>query len=290
MYPAVRSRYKKAGKIIERVLYNSSMCLMVAFFLFPVAWMVLTSFKPSKEAFRIPPSLIFQPTLSNYREVFGSRFEGGRRLPVCWPNSLVVTITTTAVVIVLALLAGYALTRFDFRGRKPLTFFIIAKRMLPPIGSVIPLFFMMNDLRLLDTRLALILVHTALSVPLAIWIRLGFIQGIPKEIAECDIVDGCSRIGVLWRIIMPLSAPGLVAASIFTFIFTWNDFQIALFLTRAKAKTLPQLALSFQTIEEGVVWGPMAAGGTLIMIPMILFVLLAQKYIIKGSTLGAVKG
>jgi len=283
-------RLARVLSILERVAYNLAVCVMLLGFLFPILWMILTAFKPGREAFRIPPSLIFRPSLSNFVELFGARFEGGRILPVFLPNSIIVSITATVAVMVLALFASYALARFDFKGKNVLGVFVVASRMLPPIGSIVPLFFMMRNLGILDTKLALVLVYTALNLPLAIWILWGFVQGIPKEIEECATIDGCSRIGALFRIILPLTAPGLVAASIFTFIFSWNDFQMALFLTRANSKTLPLLALSFQTIEEGVVWGPMSAGGTLIMIPMIVFVLIAQKYLVKGLVLGGVKG
>ena len=290
LYESSILKHRKALFLLKKVLYILVVITMVLFFIFPVIWMILTSFKPARETFRIPPSLFFNPTLSNYYELFGSRFEGGRLLPVFLPNSLIVTIITTIIVMFLALFTAYGLTNLNFRWKKPCTIFIIATRMLPPIGAILPLFFMFSELGLLDTKLSLILVHIALNLPLSIWILIGFLKGIPKEIEECARVDGCSRMGALLRIVMPLAAPGLVAAGIFTFIFTWNDFQIALFLTRAHAKTLPLLALSFQTIEEGVVWGPMSAGGSLIMIPMILFVLFAQKYIIKGLTMGGVKG
>jgi len=283
-------RLARVLSILERVAYNLAVCVMLLGFLFPILWMILTAFKPGREAFRIPPSLIFRPSLSNFVELFGARFEGGRILPVFLPNSIIVSITATVAVMVLALFASYALARFNFKGKNVLGVFVVASRMLPPIGSIVPLFFMMRNLGILDTKLALVLVYTALNLPLAIWILWGFVQGIPKEIEECATIDGCSRIGALFRIILPLTAPGLVAASIFTFIFSWNDFQMALFLTRANSKTLPLLALSFQTIEEGVVWGPMSAGGTLIMIPMIVFVLIAQKYLVKGLVLGGVKG
>lgn len=283
-------RLARVLSILERVAYNLAVCVMLLAFLFPILWMILTALKPGREAFRIPPSLIFRPSLSNFVELFGARFEGGRILPVFLPNSIIVSITSTVAVMVLALFAAYALARFEFKGKNVLGVFVMASRMLPPIGSIVPLFFMMRNLGILDTKLALVLVYTALNLPLAIWILWGFVQGIPKEIEECATIDGCSRIGALFRIILPLTAPGLVAASIFTFIFSWNDFQMALFLTRANSKTLPLLALSFQTIEEGVVWGPMSAGGTMIMIPMIIFVLIAQKYLVKGLVLGGVKG
>lgn len=276
--------------ILGRVTYNIAVGLMLLAFLFPILWMTLTAFKPGREAFAVPPSLVFQPSLGNFKELFGPRFEGGKILSTFLPNSLVVAVSTTLIVMALALLASYALARFDFRGKTALGFFIVASRMLPPIGSVVPLFFMIRSMGLLDTRLALILVYVSLHLPLAVWILWGFIQGIPKEIEECATIDGCSRITALVRVVMPLAAPGLVASSIFTFVFSWNDFQLALFLTRANAKTLPLLALSFQTIEEGVVWGPMSAGGLLIMLPMVLFVIFAQKYLVRGLVMGSVKG
>ena len=278
---------KKISKI-ESFLLILAMIIMAIVFLFPSFWTVLTSFKIRRDALSIPPKFFFTPIIGNYRELFSGRFEGGSIFSIFFPNSLIIALCSTGLTLILSTLAGYSLARFRFFGRKGIGFFILATRMLPPIGVVIPLFLMMTSLKLVDTRLGLILAYAALNVPLGTWILKGFIEGVPREIEECAKIDGCSLFSVLAKIVFPLVAPGLAAVAALSFMLSWNDFALALFLTSSQAKTLPVSLASFQT-EQGIVWGPMSAMATIVAVPVILFVLLTQKYIVKGLTLGSIK-
>jgi multiple sugar transport system permease protein len=204
------------------------------------------------------------------------------------PNSIIASLTSTFLTIVTSFFAAYSLSRFNFRGRKPIAFFIIATRMLPPIATVFPLYLLMNQVGLRDTLIALILVYTTLNIPLAVWMLKAFVDEVPRAIEEAALIDGASRVYMLIKIVLPLVAPGLVATSIFSFLLAWNDFVIAFFLTGLRAKTLPLASTAFMT-EMGIFWGPMGAFGTLVMAPAILFSFFASKYLIKGLTLGAVK-
>lgn len=270
------------------VLTYVVLSLSAVVFLFPVVWTVLTSIKRPALAFADPPVFLFTPTLQSYRDLVT-----GRVIVInIWRNALnsvVVSTASTLISLVVAALAAYSLSRFRFRFRGSISFTIIAVRMLPPIGMIIPLYLLMNSLDLLDTRPALILSYTALNVPFATWMLRGFIDDIPISLEEAAMIDGSSRSQVLWRIVMPLILPGLAATAVFTFLLPWNDFALALILTNKVAPTLPLLIMSFLT-SEGVLWGPIAAVTTLTIIPPIMFVLFAQKFLIRGLTFGAVKG
>jgi|YelNatPaOPRAMG01_1025707.scaffolds.fasta_scaffold05271_9 multiple sugar transport system permease protein len=259
---------------------------------FPPLWMFLTSLKRPIETFARPPVLIsIPPTLENWVELFNpaAKWEGDRILTVMIPNSVIASLTSTFLTICASFLAAYSMSRFKFKGRKSLAFLIISTRMLPPIATVIPLYIMFGQLGLRDNLLGLILVYTTLNIPLATWMLKSFIDEVPRAIDEAALVDGASRLHILFKIVLPLSAPGLVATSIFSFLLAWNDFAVAFFLVGLKAKTLPLQSTAFIT-EVGVYWGPMGAFGTLMAAPAIIFALFASKYLIKGLTLGAVKG
>jgi len=257
--------------------------------------MVITSFKMGRDIVTWPPTFIFRPTLENWRWFFLSTKvsamapqEGNRILREFLPNSLIVATVTTVLSLGLAILCAYAFARFDFRGKRQMAFALLGIRMLPPIATVIPLFIFMNGLHLRDTLTGLILPYTALNLPLAVWILWGFIKEVPAELEEAALVDGCSRTGVLIRVLLPIITPGLAAAAVLSFLLAWNDFPIALFLVAQKAKTMPLAALGFYA-EEGVYWGPMSAYGIVYMIPTVLFGVFMQRYIVKGLTLGAIK-
>ena len=256
----------------------------------PVVWIITTSFKPSLLTFSIPPRLLFKPTMESYRMLL---LEGHHAFGVnIWrdaKNSLIIAITTTFMCIILGVLAAYGFSRFKFAGKRALGFFILATRMLPPIGTTIPMFLLMLKLGLLDTRTGLSMAHLALNIPFAVWMLRGFMDEIPSDLDEAAMIDGCTRIGAVFRVILPLIAPGVVATAVFSFLLSWNDFALALVLTGRNARTLPLIVMSFMT-EEGIYWGPMAAAATLIIIPPIIFIIFAQKWIARGLTLGAVKG
>ena len=280
-------------KVFQLMRKNINNIILVAIFIvviFPVVWVFLTSFKSGKLVFDLPPVWIFNPTLDNYKYLlFESRFALGVNILQNMKNSIIVAFGSTLLAILASMYAGYALSRFRFKGKKSFSLFIIATRMLPPIGTMIPFFLLINSLHLIDTYSALIIAYTALNIPLATWMLRGFLDEIPTELDEAAIIDGCGNNKTLWTIIAPLSAPGLMATSIFSFVLSWNDFTLANVLTKREARTLPLVVSSFLT-EEGVQWGPLSAAAMLVFLPPIIFFCCTYKHLAKGLTLGAVKG
>ncbi len=274
---------RKVGAVVRRLLFWLATIVMVLWSVFPAFMVVLTSFKSRLDALRMPPVWVFTPTLSNYKEIFELSPFGAY-----FGNSLIVAGSSTFIALALGSLAAYSLARFRFRGQEQLSFWIISIRMTPPVAAAIPMFILMRQLGLLDTRTGLVIAYTTLNLPFAIWLMKGFFADIPVDLEESAMVDGCSRFGAFRRIAFPLSAPGLVATAIFCFIFTWNEFFFALILTGTRAQTLPVTITSFIR-ETGIMWGQMFAAAVLIMAPMVIFTLFVQKYLVRGLTLGAVK-
>lgn len=256
---------------------------------FPLFWTFLTSIKPPMQAFALPPAVFFTPTLESYKMLFTGQQAMAFDMRLLARNSLIIALSATVLTIASSCLAAYSLSRFYFRGRKLIAFTIIATRMLPPIATVVPLFLLMNRLGLMDSHIALIMAYTAINIPFAVWMLRGFMDEIPIDLEDAAMVDGCSRIKALFQIVFPLILPGLAATSVFAFLLAWNDFALALILTSREAKTLPLIVTSFIT-EEGILWGPMAAASSLILLPPVLFVVFAQRHLAKGLTMGAVKG
>lgn len=257
---------------------------------FPIVWSFLTSIKPPTETFAVPPVVFFKPTLESYDLLLVSGTSAMafdmRQLAT---NSLVVALGSTLVTMATSVLGAYSLSRFRFAGRKQVAFVIIATRMLPPIATAVPLFLLLNTLHLVDTHVGLIAAYTALNIPFAVWMLRGFMDEIPVDLEQAAMIDGCSRLGALRRVIVPLIAPGVAATSVFSFLLAWNDFALALILTNSNAKTLPLIVMSFIT-EEGILWGPMSAAASLILLPPVLFVIFAHRHLARGLTMGAVKG
>jgi len=281
---------KLKGKVWNFIVYFL-IVLIVFIDIFPPLWMLLTSIKRPIDAWARPPVLMsIPPTVENWFELFdpAAKWEGDRILNVMLPNSAITSLTATFITVFISFFAAYSISRFRFKGRKPIAFLIISTRMLPPIATVLPLYILISQIGLLDTIIALILVYTTLNIPLAVWMLKAFVDEIPKEIEEAAIVDGAGRLYILFAVILPLLAPGLVATSIFSFLLAWNDFAVAYFLVALRAKTLPLHSTTFVT-ELGIYWGPMGAFGTLFMAPAILFAFFTSKHLIKGLTLGAVK-
>jgi len=254
--------------------------------IFPFFWLFLTSLKSHADASAWPPLWIFRPSLVNYHEIF---FDPSIAFNRAFLNSVVVTLVSTAVSIVCGLSAAYALTRFHFRGRRIMQTGIVSIQMLPAIVMVIPLFLMLSRMHLLDTRLGLIFVYSAFSIPIVTWMLQGFLVDIPADIEEAALVDGCTKLEALRRVLLPVMAPGLAATAIFAFIWTWNDFIFALIFTRTNATTFMVAAAQFRT-EQGVLWGPVGASTMIAIFPVLVFTLLAQRQIVRGLTFGAVKG
>jgi multiple sugar transport system permease protein len=256
----------------------------------PIIWVVMTSFKPALLTFAIPPVIKFKPSLDGYGMLFFTSHQSmGLNVAGNLTNSIITSVSTTFLTMIIGCFAAFSLLNFRFRFRKTILFAILASRMLPPIGTIIPFFLLINSIGLMDTKIALIMAYTALNLPLTVWMLRGFMADIPGSLIDAGLIDGCSYFSMLFLIYLPVVMPGIVATSVFTFLQSWNDFSIAIAITQSNySKTLPLLAMSFIT-EEGIQWAPMAAAITLTIIPPIVFVLLTHKGLAKGMTFGAVK-
>jgi multiple sugar transport system permease protein len=256
---------------------------VLAFFLFPIYWMIATSLKHPPDILTQPPKWIFEPTLDNYRFVFQRR-----NFVQYFQNSLFAATFSSMIVVLLGGFTAYGIARYRV-GRGPLMFFILTFRMFPPIAVVIPFFIIFRTFHLLDTRLALVIAYTVMNLPLAVWLMHSFVRDIPLAVEEAAYVDGYTRWQVLGRVVAPLAAPGLAVTFIFSFLFAWNEFLFAFILTRTQAATVTLGVSSFIT-QEGTLWGPLAASAVVAVLPMMVLVMFLQRYVARGLTFGAVKG
>ena len=277
--PRSRKRLRKAG-------WNVLGLLVLAVMVFPVYWMVSTAFKPGHKILSYTPQWFpTHPTLVNFTDAMHQAF--------FWhavKNSVIVTTVVVALSLALAFLAALALAKFRFYGRKPFIVLILGVQMVPLAALIIPLYITMARLHQIDKLSGVIVLYLTFVLPFAIWTLRGFLLGVPKELEESAMVDGCTRFGAFLRILLPLVGPGLVATSIFAFIQAWNEFIVAyVFLHTPEKQTLMVWLASFTTLR-GTDWGPLMAGATLCALPVVVFFLLVQRRIAFGLTAGAVKG
>ncbi len=251
---------------------------------FPVIWVIMTSLKGRTEIFTIPPTIFFAPTLEHYVEALVSH-----DILVSIVNSLIVAFGATVITLLIAVPAGYGFARIQFPFRNRLSFFALTAQMAPPIGLIIPCFLLLNKARLLDTYGGLIAVHMTLTVPFSIWLMITYFQDLPPSLEEAATVDGVSPFGTFFKVVLPNAWGGVGVTAIFAFIESWNEFLYAVVLTGSRTKTAPVAIFGFLAAEESR-WGPFTATGVLIMAPVILVALVAQRQIVKGMTLGATKG
>jgi len=252
---------------------------------FPILLVVLSSFKEPGRIFEVPPSLFFTPTLDNYRALWSNRPEFFRALA----NSFAITIGTTIVTLVAATLAGYVYARYRNRLLSLSAFGLLAVRMLPPIIVTVPLFPVLNALRMNDTHLLLILLYAAFYVSLGTWIMRSFVAQLPIELEEAAAVDGAGLFQILRRVVLPLVVPGLIAVAIFVVVFAWNEYVFALIFTTRHAKTAPVIIGEMLGTVEGVQWGVIFAAATVQLVPVLALVIALQRYLVAGLTAGAVK-
>jgi multiple sugar transport system permease protein len=254
----------------------------------PVYWMITISLKTEVDQFAIPPKwFVFTPTLQHYYDAFVTRAFGQYLL-----TSAIVAVVSTACALAIGTLAAYALTRFrlPYGLDRKLSLWILSTRMFPAIVTAVPLFLMMRDLRLLNTKAALIIVYTAFNLPFVVWMMRGFFAEVPRDLEEAALVDGDSRLGALVRVVLPLVTPGLAATAVFCLIVCWNEFLFALVLTQTDvAMTLP-VGIAGRVTQYEIKWGVMSAAGAVAMMPILVFALAMQRYLVRGLSLGAVKG
>jgi multiple sugar transport system permease protein len=254
--------------------------------LVPVLWLISTSFKRQIDYLAYPPKLIPPTwTLDGYRVLFKQNSLGHY-----FVNSVVITLVSTALAVILGALAAYSLSRakLPFKLNGILAFWMLLTRMYPAIATAIPYFLIMRDLHWLDTRQALIITYTAFNLPFVVWLLIGFYDELPLELERAAMVDGCNAWQRFWKIVVPLSAPALVATAILSAVLAWNEFLFAVMLTRLDAKTLPVVMSGFIT-DKGMQWDQMTALGVITILPVLIFALAVQKYLVRGLTLGAVK-
>jgi multiple sugar transport system permease protein len=230
-----------------------------------------------------PPQLVFQPTLDHYT----SLWQGG--FPASFVNSLVTSTVSTLLALLAGVPAAYALSRWTGRGRQRLGLVILLTRMAPPIAFTIPFFLAFRWLGLLDTRTGLILIYMTFNLPLVIWMMQPFFEAVPLSLEEAALMDGAGFPTVFLEIVLPMAAAGVAATAILCFLYAWNDFFFALILTRTDARTAPVAVVNFMNYE-GWEWGKIAAGGSLVMAPVLLFSMLVRRFLVSGLTAGAVKG
>ena len=294
---STHQQMRRIQRIIGQIIIYILVLMLVFAVAAPFAWMVLSSVSPQTELAAVPPHWIpNEPTLDRYRALFLGASEGQAIMPAGvekfvrgFTNSMGVSIATTLICVVAGSMAAYALARLPIPGKSKFMVGILGSQMLPIIVVVIPLYLLMQQFKLMDTWRGLVLLYSGFMLPTVIWIMHNYFLTIPQDLEEAAMIDGCSRIGSFVRVILPLSGPGLVAVSAFTFLSSWNEFFMALIFSASNAKTIPVVVTEFSS-QFGTDYGLMATGGVLGSIPPLILAFLLQRYIVAGLTAGAVKG
>ena len=256
------------------------------FAIFPIVWALLTSLK--EEAAIITTQMQYIPesiTFQNYVDIWTRS-----NFPILLTNSAITTAMTVVICATLGTLASYAIARFQFRGRRELMLFYLVIRMFPAVMIIIPLFILMRNVGLLDSRLGLALAYTTFLLPVFIWMMKGFFDAVPLELEDAARIDGCSRIGAMMRVILPLVVGGLVATAVFVAIGAWNEFLFALMMTTSTGSRTWPVGLQLMVGEFQLPWGTLAAGGIVSIVPVVILFALVQRALVRGLTAGAVKG
>ncbi len=277
---ALTRRQRRALTLAMRYLIAVAVTLL---FLFPVYWLFMISFKTPEEIFHVPPLwLPGQIQFNNYWVLF----KDGDVVAIL--NSLIVAGTSSVIAMVLGTFCAYSLARFNTGGEN-LAMWIISQRMIPPMAVVFPIFLIYVHFGMVDTFSGLILLYTAFNLPYVIWMMRGYIADIPLELEESALVDGCTRWQVIWKVVFPMARSGLMATAVFTFVFAWNDFLFALILTRTEVITFP-VQLTHYMGGQSNFWAKIAAMSVLGTLPIFVAVTIMQRYLVRGISLGAVKG
>ena len=284
-----RNRLGSAQRLALLALRYLVVLAALAFFLFPIAWVLGTAFKLPGEYMHRPPIWIpDDPTLLHFRAVMASKGEAALR------NSVVIATSATILSTVIGSLAAYSLVRFNTGGHH-FAFWLLSQRLMPPVVLVVPFFLLLREVGKrepaigIDTHPALIALYTVFNLPYVIWMMRSYFQGVPAELEESALVDGSTRLGVFWRLTLPLSLPGLIATATFAFIFSWTEFLFAVIFTRTEAVTLPVAIAGFSG-SQGSNWGQASALAVVATAPVFALGLLVQKHFVRGLTLGAVRG
>ena len=268
----------------RRIFFYVMLVVLMAAVLFPLYWVVVTSFKTTRDAFAIPPVWFFEPTLDNYRRILANR-----TFLSAFANSFVVSILSSSIAVAIGAVAAYGLVQQEAPRRRSQEKFILSLRIAPALLFVIPVYFLATKIGALNQHWLLIAVYAFINVPFAISLLITFFDDIPRELRDAARVDGARELAIFRHVFLPAAKGGIVATMILCVLFTWNEFFVALVLSGRATQTLPVSVTSFLTFQ-GTQWGALTAAGSLIMLPMIVLGLLVQGQIVRGLTLGSVKG
>jgi len=290
--------------LIGEVLFWLALAVAFVFFMFPLYWLLVTSFKQRSEVTLLPPTFVpfadFQPTLINYVAVFTKVSELGTvtagskpntelsAFPLHLFNSIVIAGGATVLAVILGTLAAYTFSRFKIKGEADLMFFILSTRMLPPIVVLIPIFLMFTYANLRESYLGITLLYITTGLPFVVWMMKGFFDEIPREYEEAAMTDGYSRIEAIWKIVLPEALPAMLATAVFVLITGWNEFVFVQLLNPSRATTVPPFL--YAIIGYGQVeWGRMAATSVVFLLPVVIFTFLVRNHLLRGVTFGAVR-
>ena len=278
----------RRNKLPAVVIILAILVVFLVWTLFPIYWMFITSIKETVHVFDLPPEIFpSTPTLEHYLELD----QGSIKVSVFFMNSVINSIGTVLLAIVLAVLAAYALSRVKFRFRKAVSVGILTTQMFPLVVLLIPLYLLYKNLRLLNTYQGLILAFTSFTLPFSIWMLKGFIDSVPIEVEESAFMDGCTRLQILTRILLPLIIPGVVATGVFAFLDAWNNLLFPLMLvSQPSMKTLPPGMILAFAGEFKHDWGGMMATSVIVSLPVVVAFVLVQRFLVEGLTRGAIKG
>lgn len=257
--------------------------VLVVLSVYPVLWLLAISFQSDQDAYQTPTQWIFVPQLDNYQKLFADPTFVNALI-----NSIQLTVIATALCVIFGALAAYGLSRYKIRGAVTITFALAITRLVPTFAIVIPTFYIYRQLNLLDTMVGLIFALVAFQVPLSTLVMYRVMNSIPQSLDEAARLDGAGFLRVFWQVIMPIARPGLAASAVVTFILVWNEFLLVLVLAGNKVMTMPMLISTFQT-DKQILWGSIAAASTISLLPIVLIVVLAQKHLLSGLGMGAVR-
>lgn len=265
--------------------------LAMAIICLPGLWVVLASFRPTVEIMAKPPVWVPQDlSFDAYVAMFSGVGQGGIPVIEYFRNSLIISVTSTAIALAIGMAGGYAFARFRFKAKSSIFLGLMLTRTVPGIALSLPLFFVYSKLGVIDTHFGLIMAYVALNVPFTIWLIDGFFRQVPKDLAEAAQIDGCTRWQAFWQVEFPLAGPGIASAGIFAFLTSWNEFALASQLTRSvNSKTLPVGLLDY-TAEFTIDWRGMCALAVVMIVPALVLTFIVQKHLVSGLTSGAVKG
>ncbi|ADG83104.1 carbohydrate ABC transporter permease [Thermincola potens] len=273
----------KNNKIIANIVKYAVLLLYTVIALFPLYWLVTTSFKPPLEVFSTQPLGTFVPSFENYKVVlFNDMF------PKYLWNSVIISLITVLITLPVGSLAGYAFARFKIKNKDNWFFMVLTTRMAPPVAFAVPLYLLMVRFGLVDTYVGLIAIYIFMNLAFCIWLTRGFFEEIPPDVEEAAMIDGCSRLQAFWKVTVPLTAGGLIATGVLMFIFTWNEFFFASILTQSIAKPFTVHLTSFFGSKR-ILWGELAAASTIGSLIPIIFAIVMRRYLVRGLTMGAVK-